>query len=66
MLTNVARHIAVRFLYVRELVGHGIVTMRWVSSARNIADIFTKALPATVFNMIRCVLIGKDRSWSYY
>ena len=66
VLTDVARHIAIRFLYVRELVGHGIVTMRWVSTARNIADIFTKALAATVFNPMRCVIIGKDRSWSYY
>jgi hypothetical protein len=66
VLTDVARHIAIRFLYVRELVGHGIVTMRWVSTARNIADIFTKALAATVFNPMRCVIIGKDRSWIYY
>jgi hypothetical protein len=66
VLTDVARQIVIRFLCVRELVGHGIATMRWVSTARDIAGIFTKALAATVFNPMRCVIIGKDRSSIYY
>ena len=66
MLTEVARHIAVRYLYIRELVGHRIITLVWVSSARNLADIFTKPLVRVSFAAIEAVLRGRDRLWRFF
>ena len=66
MLTEIARHIAVRYLYIRELVGHRIVTLVWVSSARNLADIFTKPLLRVSYCAIDAVLRGRDRLWRFF
>ena len=66
VLTAVARHVAVRYLYVREAVGHGAVSLLWVSSGRNVADIFTKPLVPAMFLAFRAVLLGLDRLWKYF
>jgi hypothetical protein len=66
MLTAIARHIAVRYLYIRELVGHRVITLAWVSSARNLADIFTKPLLRVSFHAIEPVLRGRDRLWRFF
>ena len=66
MLTDIARHIAVRYLYIRELVGYGAVTIIWVSSSRNLADIFTKALAFPALKALSNVLRGMDRLWKFY
>ena len=65
MLTAVARHIAVRYLYIRELVGHGVVTLRWVSTTRNVADIFSKPLQKILFSAFDQVIRGRDLLWQY-
>ena len=51
-LTSLMRHIAVRHLYVRELVYKGVVVLKWVPSAENIADLGTKALDEKTFDML--------------
>jgi hypothetical protein len=65
MLTAVARHIAVRYLYIRELVGHGVVTLRWISTTRNVADIFSKPLQKILFSAFDQVIRGRDLLWQY-
>ena len=45
-ITELGRHIAVRHLYIQELVRRRMVKLEWVPSAENLADIGTKALDA--------------------
>lgn len=40
-----AKHIEVRFHYVRDCVGHGFFLLASVSSEDNIADVMTKSVP---------------------
>ena len=65
MLTAIARHIAVRYLYIWELVGHHIVVLKWISTTRNVADIFTKPLQKILFSAFAKVIRGLDRHWKY-
>jgi hypothetical protein len=39
------KHIDIRHHYIRELLQAGVIAMEQVSSADNLADIFTKPLP---------------------
>ena len=39
------KHIDIRHHYIRELLHSGTITMEQVSSADNLADLFTKPLP---------------------
>ena len=38
------KHIAIRYHFIREVVAQGLLTLKWVETDLNIADIFTKAL----------------------
>ena len=49
-LTSMTRHMAIRHLYIRELVQLGVFVLVWVASALNISDCGTKALNADKFN----------------
>jgi hypothetical protein len=40
------KHIDIRYHFIRELVECGKLALTWIPSADNVADIFTKALPA--------------------
>ena len=66
MLTDVSRTVALRYVYVRELVGRGLVTIRWVASARNVADVFTKSLTALKFVAFKAVIMGWNLKWDFY
>ena len=44
------KHIAVRFHFAREAIAKGQVDIRWISSAQNVADMMTKALPKGSFS----------------
>ena len=55
-LTELVRHIALRHLYVQELVRKRIVTLVWVPSAENPADLGTKALDSIKFYAIISVI----------
>ena len=39
------KHIAIKYHYLRELVQHKEVKMKYVNTKEKIADIFTKPLP---------------------
>lgn len=47
------KHIAIRYHFVRDLVEAKIVVIEYVSSARQLADIFTKALDLNTFLNLR-------------
>ena len=65
MLTDISRHIKVRYMFVREPVGRGVVTLRWIRTHRNVADITTKALSAVKFMAFNRVVTGHDYAWVY-
>ena len=50
---NRTRHIDMRYMHIREYVESGSIRIEHVSSAENIADIFTKALPYDIFRIHR-------------
>ena len=43
-------HIEVQMAWIRDLVERGVVEFKYVKSADNIADIFTKPLPRAAYN----------------
>ena len=48
-LTEMSRHMAVRHLYIRELVQRRVFHLQWVPSPLNLLDCGTKALDADKF-----------------
>ena len=50
--TSRSKHIAVRYYYLRQLVDTRELTLQYVQSTRQLADIFTKALPADRFRTL--------------
>jgi histone deacetylase 1/2 len=59
------KHIEIDFHFVREKVAAGALQVRFISSADQIADIFTKALPRDAFVRLKydlnLCLTGRDR-----
>jgi len=47
------KHIDLKYHFLREEISNGVIELRRVESARNITDIFTKALPAPHFLELR-------------
>ena len=47
------KHVERRHFYVRELVEDGLLTVPYVYTASNMADFFTKPLPAAQFFALR-------------
>ena len=50
LYSKYTKHIAVSFHYAREAIAKGQVDIRYVESARNMADILTKPLAKPVFH----------------
>uniref|UniRef100_A0A151UFD3 Copia protein n=1 Tax=Cajanus cajan TaxID=3821 RepID=A0A151UFD3_CAJCA len=55
-----SKHIDVRFHFIREKVKEGSVELEHVGSKEQVADIFTKPLPATTFQELRKLLGMKE------
>jgi hypothetical protein len=53
-----SRHMAIRLAFLREHVRNGLINVEHVRTALNLADIFTKILPAADHARIRRVLMG--------
>jgi hypothetical protein len=51
-----SKHIDARFHFIREHVKNGNVEMTHVASCDQVADIFTKPLPAELFNKFKKLL----------
>lgn len=45
-----SKHIDIRYHFIRECFEKGLFTLDYISTEEMIADVFTKALPAQVFN----------------
>jgi hypothetical protein len=48
----------VKYHFVTEAVERGVITLRWVPTAQQQADIFTKALAAPIFRHLRQQLMS--------
>ena len=59
---NRTKHIDVRYHFVRERITKGNVRVDYVSTAENVADIFTKALPREPFFKFRALLVVSKRT----
>jgi hypothetical protein len=53
------KHVDVKYHFVTETVERGQVTLRWVPTAQQQADIFTKPLAAPVFTTLRQLLMTR-------
>jgi hypothetical protein len=51
-----SQHIDKQFHWIREQIEEGIISANWVPGEENLADIFTKSLPATRFSTLRTYL----------
>jgi hypothetical protein len=52
------KHIAILYHYVREAIAVRIVNAIWIRSAKNFADICTKALGKTIFHDLATELMA--------
>ena len=43
------KHIDIRYHFIREFIRNGTIELFYIESAKNIADVFTKALPVGTF-----------------
>ena len=50
--TSRTRHISVRYHFVRDLYTQGAVNVEYIRSSNQLADLFTKPLPAPAFNIL--------------
>jgi hypothetical protein len=53
------KHVDVKYHFVTETVERGVVTLKWVPTAQQQADIFTKALAAPIFTTLRQQLMTR-------
>jgi hypothetical protein len=53
------KHVDVKYHFVTETVERGIVKLQWIPTAQQQADIFTKALAAPVFQLLRQQLMTR-------
>jgi transposase InsO family protein len=51
------KHVDVKYHFVTEAVERGVIQLRWVPTTQQQADIFTKALAAPVFLLLRSQLM---------
>jgi len=59
-LSKESRFMAMRLLWLREMVHNSLVRIKHVATGDNHADIFTKILPAHKHNTFRATLMGTD------
>ena len=50
------KHISPKFFFTHDLQKDGIITVQQIRSSENLADLFTKALPTSVFKKFGTVL----------
>jgi hypothetical protein len=55
-----AKHIKVRWFWLKELIELGIIVMKWVSGKVLVADLLTKPITGERFRELRKMLLGWD------
>jgi hypothetical protein len=56
-----SKHIDIQYHYVREVVQNGQVTLKYVPTKENVADVFTKPLSPAIFNRFKdSLVLAKD------
>jgi hypothetical protein len=56
-----SKHIDIQYHYVREVIQNGQVTLKYVPTKENIADVFTKPLSPAIFNRFKdSLVLAKD------
>jgi hypothetical protein len=59
-----SRHIRLRYHFIREQVEDGSVSLQWVPTARQLADVLTKPLHGQAFSSWRDMLVSPPASGS--
>jgi hypothetical protein len=57
-MSSATRHINIRFFFVKEKVGSGIVRIEHISTGDMIADVLTKPLQGAIFRRLRQLLLN--------
>ena len=57
MVTKRSKHIRIRFHYLRQQLAEGIITLEYIASEENIADLLTKALKRPTFIKLRDLMV---------
>ena len=52
------KHVALKYHHFREHVRKGIIEINPIDTLEQVANIFTKALPFTIFNYLRKKMMG--------
>ena len=52
------KHIGLKYHHFRQAIQQGVINIEYVSTTEQIADIFTKPLPAPSFTYLRHKLLG--------
>ena len=58
--SNTSKHIAIRYFFCRELVQAGKITIGFVPTTDNVADLMTKALPEPAHTKFTRAVLGLD------
>jgi hypothetical protein len=56
------KHIDVKHHCIVEAIDQKIINLKWISSAENVADLFTKPLPDAKFRNFKNVILGRSSS----
>lgn len=54
------KHVDIKYHFITDVINEGKVTLKWVPTERQEADIFTKALPGSIFIKHRRALMYED------
>ena len=57
MVTKRSKRIRIRFHYLRQQLAEGIITLEYIASEENIADLLTKALKRPTFIKLRDLMV---------
>ena len=52
------RHLRVVYHWLKEQVRQGEIKLEYIATRDQVADMFTKALPATTFELLASVALG--------
>jgi hypothetical protein len=59
---NRTKHINIKHHFIRDQIANGIITLQWVSTDRQVADILTKTLQPRPFLRLQSLLVAKRKT----